>query len=249
MMKIIYYIIFFLVILFLNSLPSSAAEYQNDSLAYISMVKKQPLKGYFGIHLVNSIPQKDFYTNLRNAGLGVIFNGGGWLKKSPLALGGTVGFISFKNADEYFDNYISGWFLGNDTVSTDIMEIPVALTLRFQPATNWIRPYFEGALGCNFLITSADYDSYYGNGSSEGKFSAAWIYGLGAGIDFRIINSTYGFGGHMTLNLTCAINYYYGSNVTYYTTDVYNDMSVNFHPFKSKTETTKSLFSGNFKNS
>ena len=236
-MKHLYRLFLFITLVSLCSFNSYANDAASLDSADVQLLKKKPLDWCLGFHFANSVPQKEFYSNLGNAGLGFMINGSGWLKNTPLAIGGVLGFVMF-SYDEHYYNYRDGWLYDEeDVLTTSMTEIPLALTLRFQPSTNWLRPYFEGIAGGNFIITSADYESYSGyDDSSEGKFSATWFYGFGAGIDFRILNYAASNGGRATLNLTFAINYYNGSNVKYYTVDAYNDMTVSFHPYKSKTD-------------
>ena len=225
----------FVIMLSFFSIPASAAVKKAES-PFIQAVKQKPLEGYFGINFANSVPQKAFYSNMRQAGIGFSMNGGGWIANSPLAIGGSLGFLFFNSDEQYFPTYRSGWFLGNDTVSTNSMEIPLTMTIRFQPATNWIRPYFEGFGGGNFFVTSGDFKSYEGIHDSKDKFSAAWIYGIGGGVDIRVSNSATATGQHNTVNITLGINYSKGSNVKYYKAKINEDSSVDFDAFKSQTD-------------
>ena len=217
----------------------------SDSMACVRL-KNAPLRGFGGISFTNSVPQGEMYSNLSGAGLGFSLYGAGVFSDFPLAIGGEMDFLIYDYETKYFNASHSGWDLGEDTVETKTLVLPLTVFVRLQPSMGRVSPYLEAFGGCNLLIASADYNAESYNGDSKNKFSASFAYGLGAGLMFRVADIIMSETSKMTINIDLRMRYSFGTNADVSTVKIFDDSSVEFTTHESRTNMINTLIGVSF---
>jgi opacity protein-like surface antigen len=211
---------------------------QSDEVL-IEQLKQKPLKGIFGLSFTNSVPQNEFYDNLKRSGQGFSLYGGYNFTPVPVTVGLQTDFL-FYGGDERIFSYRNqgGWTYLRDTVSYQNMIIPVTILMQVRPNVGeYIFPYFEAFAGFTIFSASSDFKSGLGIEDSKDEISAGWNIGLGAGtmiklVDFVTLPSFY---SRMLLDIKA--RYVNGTPVQYYMVKQINsDTSPDFRRAKSKTD-------------
>lgn len=234
MKKIFQYLIITTIII--GNISNAVAQ---DDEELIKQLKQKPLYGMFGISFTNSVPQNEFYDNLKRSGQGFSLYGGYNFVPVPMTLGMQVDFL-FYGGDERIFRYKNqgGWTYLRDTVSYQNMIIPVTFFLQVRPNIGeYIYPYFEGFAGFNLFSASSDFKSGLGIQDTKDEITAGWNVGVGAGtmikmVDFITLPSYY-----TRMLLDVKARYAKGTNVEYYMVKQINpDTSPEFRKAKSKTD-------------
>lgn len=211
---------------------------QSDEVL-IEQLKQKPLKGTFGISFTNSVPQNEFYDNLKKSGQGFSLYGGYNFAPVPITLGLQADLL-FYGGDERIFNYRNqgGWTYLRDTVSYQNMIIPISVFMQVRPNVGeYIFPYFEAFAGFTLFSANSDFKSGLGIEDSKNELSAGWNVGVGAGtmiklVDFITLPSFY---TRMLLDIKA--RYVNGTPVKYYMVKQINaDTSPEFRSAKSKTD-------------
>lgn len=139
-----------------------------------------------GLDLNLGTPLSGFANTMNRSGFGATFQGGYQLKNKPVMLGLDVGFLNFgrDRRNESFSLTIPD---ATVLVENTYNLIHSSLLLRLVPPTGEIRPYFEGAIGFNYLYTETtieNTDSYLEEpiARSTNFDDFAFSYGAGAGL-------------------------------------------------------------------
>ena len=139
-----------------------------------------------GMDLNLGTPLSGFANTMDRAGFGVTFQGGYQLKNQPVMLGLDFGFLNFgrDRRNESFSLTIPD---ATVLVENTYNLIHSSFLLRLIPPAGDVRPYFEGAIGFNYLYTETtieNTDSYLEEpiARSTNFDDFAFSYGAGAGL-------------------------------------------------------------------
>ncbi len=123
-------LIFLIAGLALASFSATAQTEQQE----IEALKRKPLKGMFGLSFTNSVPQKEFYDNLKRSGQGFSLYGGYNFAPVPITLGLQTDFLFYGGDERIFRYKNQGdWTYLRDTVSYQNMIIPVTVFMQIRP--------------------------------------------------------------------------------------------------------------------
>jgi len=205
----------------------------------IEALKNKPLKGMFGLSFTNSVPQKEFYDNLKRSGQGFSLYGGYNFAPVPITLGLQTDLL-FYGGDERIFRYKNqgGWTYLRDTVSYQNMIIPVTVFMQIRPnVAEYFFPYFEAFVGFTLFNANSDFKSAFGIEDSKNELSAGWNAGLGVGTMIKLVDFVTLPSYYSRLLLDIKARYAKGSTVDYYIVKQINpDSSPEFRRSKSKTD-------------
>lgn len=220
---------------------SNAQELSAEEAQTVEMLKNKPLNGFLGISFTNSVPQKEFYDNMKRSGPGFSVYGGYSFDPIPLSVGLQGDFL-FYGADEKYFKYRNqgGWAYAYDTVSYSNMIIPITASIKFQPSIqNFVFPYIEGFAGFNIISASAEFNTSYGVNDSKSDIAASWNYGVGAGFMVKLVDFIQLPNMHTRMLLDVRARYMKGTSTEYHMVKQINeDTSPDFREATSKTDMT-----------
>jgi hypothetical protein len=202
----------------------------------VDKLKLKPLNGFFGITFTNSVPQDEFHDNTNKTGLGFSLLGGYYADPVPVAFGVEADFLFFGGKTKYMNVHKYGFYIGQDTIDTQSMIIPIVLFARLQPNTGFIVPYLEGFAGINIFSTTATLNTYQYEESSQDKISASWAYGLGAGLSIKLFDFITLPDQRTSLNLDLKMKYSFGTTAEYSKVQILETGYTEFETYKSKTD-------------
>ncbi len=243
-MRCIYKLVIFIIITAF-ALPAMAQQTTSNNMnnkeidkneELVAKLKKKPLNGFFGIDFANAVPQEEFHNNLNKTGLGFSLYGGYYADPIPVAFGIEADFLFFGGDTKYLNIYKYGFWLGQDTIDTQSMIIPIVLFTRLQPNTGWIVPYLEAFAGVNIFSSTATLNTYSYEESSQDKVSASWAYGLGAGLSIKLVDFITLPNQRTSLNLDLKMKYSFGTNAEYSKVKILETGDTEFETFKSDTD-------------
>lgn len=232
-------IIIFSVLIFLFQLSITYSQYQDKPKEeQLRKIKEIPLSGFFGISATNSVPQNQFQDSLQKSGFGLSLFGGYYADPMPFAAGFDADLIFFGGETKRFkDERTGGWGLGEDTITTNSLIIPLSIFVRIKPIFfNTFMPYFEGFAGYTIFNVSADYKSDLGKLDSKNKTSFAFHYGVSAGLMIELVDFIELPSSHRTMCLDIRMKYLKGNEADYPTAKIKDDKSFEFNEFRSRTD-------------
>lgn len=227
--------------LLLSVLVSSALlaqDFDADELRAIEELKNKPLHGLFGISFTNSVPQNDFYSNIKRSGPGLSLYGGYTLAPVPVTIGLQTDLLFYGSDTRYFSYHNQGgWQYRADTVSYTNLIIPVTAFIQFRPSiSDIVFPYMEAFAGITMMSASADFKTF-GFDDSKNQFNASLNYGVGVGTMVKLVDfiTLPNFRSRMLLDAKA--RYMRGTNSDYYVVkQINNDTSADFKKSTSKTD-------------
>ncbi|MDM7926330.1 MAG: outer membrane beta-barrel protein [bacterium] len=136
-------------------------------------------------------PQKDFKENVDNIGIGGTGHFAYRMGQSPFLVGFAAGFWIY-GSETYETPLISSVPVWVDVTTTNSI-MAFDLFLRVQPQSGPVRPYVDLLGGFNLLSTSTSiedqgWDDDDDIASSNNFNDAAWGWGFGGGLMFRVYN-------------------------------------------------------------
>lgn len=225
-------------------------ELTNDEQMLVEKLKKKPLNGFFAITFTNAVPQNEFFDNVKNSAQGFSLIGGYDMEPIPVVFGGELDFLFFggqKKTNTYID--ILRYY---DTVETNSSMIPLNVFIKLQPnIANLFYPYLEGLIGINFLSVSSEYssdnaiDDLYTK--TDDRFSIAFNYGLGVGVQIKLVDFITLPGAYQQLLFNFGARYIRGTETDFATVKIGDDMIADFEDFKTKTDYVTLLFGFSFR--
>lgn len=231
--------IYFCICLFLLQYGISYSQLQDKPLEeQLRQIKLIPLSGFFGISATNSVPQNQFQDYLQKSGFGLSLFGGYYADPIPFAAGFNADLIFFGGETKRFKyERPGGWGLGEDTVTTSSLIVPISIFIRIKPIFfNTFMPYLEGFAGYTILNVSADYKPFWGKADSKNKTSFAFHYGASAGLMIELVDFIDLPSSHRTMCLDVRLRYIKGNEADYSTAKINDDTTVDFKDFRSKTD-------------
>ncbi len=204
----------------------------------VDELKSKPLNGFFGMTFSNSVPQGIYMNNIGNAGPGLGLYGGWRFDPFPVTLGVEADLHFFHSSERTYKYLLSnGWTYARDTLHTSSYNVPITVFARFEPnILHYVFPYIEGIGGINMMSTSATYNSYWGVEDNKDEFNVNFIYGVGAGIMFKLADFVQLPNKNTRFLLDLSFRYMFGTCSDYYTVKENQDASVSFTKFQSETE-------------
>ncbi len=176
------------------------------------------LSGLFSLDGMLLYPRGAFAENLTKVGLGLSADLGYAPQRLPLAMGltGSYAFYGSTSMDVPVSGLGSTRYVGM-TATNRIVTLN--LFLRVQPEDGAFRPFFEGLVGMHILWTSSSVDDEEDEdlGFSGDTFlsDAAFSYGAGGGIDFRVYSGAGTNGSYGELYVSARVRYLYGGEAEY----------------------------------
>jgi hypothetical protein len=143
--------------------------------------------GFFSL----AYPQNDFKKNIDNIGIGGSGQFAYRLGQSPFLVGLVGGFWIY-GSDTYETTLIPSAPVWVDVTTTNSI-IAFDLLFRVQPQTGPVRPYLDLLGGFNWFNTSTSIKAQNDDediASSNNLNDAAWGWGFGGGLMFRVYNGT-----------------------------------------------------------
>lgn len=224
---------------------SNLAFAQNQNLSKEDEMEVERLKakhksGFFGFSFTNSIPQNEFFDNVRKSGPGFSVYGGYNFESIPISIGAKGDFLFYGGDERVFTRRNSGgWVVGRDTVDYQNMVIPITVFAKIQPNLgNFAFPYFEAFAGFTMLSASADYkSSYWGVDDSKNELDASWNYGVGVGTMIKLVDFVNLPDQSSRMMLDVGFRYMNGTETDYYKINyINNDTSPEFESTRSRTD-------------
>lgn len=205
----------------------------------LERLKNSPSYGFITFTFTNVVPQGEFQDNVQTSGQGFSVFGGYTFAPAPISAGGQVDVIFNGSDTKYFGHWrTGGWFLGQDTVETQNMLIPITAFLKMQPQVgDFLFPYMEAFAGVNILSSSGTLKPLWGHKDTKSQVSAAFVYGAGAGIGIKFGEVLELPDTHTKFLIDIKARYAKGSETDYYRAERINsDSSVEFKKFRSRTD-------------
>lgn len=238
-MKVLTKIIFAVCVGLMFSMGAFAQENNDNFNNDVQMLKQMPLKGMFGLSFTNSVPQNEFYDNIKRSGPGLSLYGAYNFAPVPISVG-LQGDFFFYGSDEKTFAYRNpgGWIERRDTVSYNNFVIPITAFVQFRPnVAEYLYPYFELFGGFNMISASSDYSSSLGTEDSKTEFTASWNYGVGAGMMIKLVDFVTLPSFYSRMLLDVKARYMRGTEAKYYMVkQINNDTSPEFRKGNSKTD-------------
>jgi len=232
----------FIISLFLLSIIAStnlfSQEFDADELRAIEELKQKPLHGLFGISFTNSVPQNDFYSNMKHSGPGLSLYGGYTFAPVPVTIGLQSDLLFYGSYTKYYTHRNpAGWVYARDTVSFTNLVIPITAFVQFRPSvSDIVFPYMEAFAGVTMISASADFKTV-GYEDTKNEFNATLNYGLGVGTMVKLVDfiTLPNFRSCMLLDMKA--RYMRGRNTNYFIVERINqDSSPEFKKSESKTD-------------
>lgn len=182
-------ILFLFTVMVLFAGQTLVVQAQSTTLASVPENWRETATEYgfsVGMDLNLGTPLSGFANTMDRAGFGATFQGGYQLRNQPVMLGLDLGFLNFgrDRRNESFSLTIPD---ATVLVENTYNLIHSSFVLRLVPPAGEIRPYFEGAIGFNYLYTETtieNTDSYLEEpiARSTNFDDFAFSYGVGAGL-------------------------------------------------------------------
>lgn len=203
------------------------------------------------IGLTFGLPSGEFKNEVSAVGIGLTFTGGVQLPRSPIFLGGDLGFL------------IYGYDSRREPFSTTVPDVTVRvittnniflgdLFIRLQPDRSWIRPYLAGIVGFRYFFTEtqiknvwpADQDPI---AETVNLGDVALAYGYGIGCSFTLWQGDRDRGdkeGPSGVQLEVGVRYMLGGEAEYMKKDSISRDSgvVTYDIVRSKTDLIHPFF-------
>jgi opacity protein-like surface antigen len=223
-------------------------ELTNDEQQLVEKLKKKPLNGFFALTFTNAVPQNEFFDNVKSSAQGFSIIGGYDMEPIPVVFGGELDLLFYGGETRIFGYGPGDWKPYRDTVQTNSMMVPLNAFVKLQPNLwNLFYPYLEGIVGINFLSVSADLKTHWGDTDTKDRFSVSLNYGLGAGVQIKLVDFITLPNAYSQLLFNFGARYIRGTEVDFANVKINDDSSVTFDDFKTKTDYVTLLFGFSFR--
>jgi hypothetical protein len=200
------------------------------SMPVLSHAQFEPRQspGLLSIGGMVGAPRGAFADNIPHPGGGFVISYGSRLPYVPIVVGMELGYFlyGFNFRQEPFRILIPDVRLEVTTLNSILMP---KLFLRIQPDVGLIRPYMEGLIGMQWLVTTTTVDRDGGYFEEDDTFlrtidalDIAYNYGFGGGMMFRLYDergtgtsSTWGNRSYRSVWLDMRVRYLEGSQAEY----------------------------------
>ena len=215
-MKIVSYFISIIYISLLsiqaqdNEIKESESQAEKDIQAARELIQK-PLHGYGSILFINGNPQDGYFQELLgNNAYGFSIKGGYYFNPVPITLGLNVDVLFYGGEQEMLPRTVLGIKV-NDTLETSTTMVPILFHTRFQPQmTHFLFPYIELTGGANVYTSTAEIKPYGNPHVSNSQTELFWNYGIGTGLQIRLVDFVELPSTHTALLLDIYARYLFG---------------------------------------
>ncbi|MBK7986904.1 MAG: outer membrane beta-barrel protein [Ignavibacteria bacterium] len=187
---------------------------------------KQPLAGYAGLSFTTGNPQHGSFQEFsENNSFGFGLKGGYYFNPIPLTVGMNVDFLFFGGDEKTLPRTILGLRV-NDTLETSTTMVPILFHTRFQPQiTHFLFPYIEVSGGASIYSSSSELRQYGNSRVSNSETDIIWMYGIGAGLQFRLVDFVELPSSHSALLLDIYVRYLLGEQQSLSKAKIIDDKS------------------------
>lgn len=187
---------------------------------------KQPLAGYAGLSFTTGNPQHGSFQEFsENNSFGFGLKGGYYFNPIPLTVGMNVDFLFFGGDEKTLPRTILGLRV-NDTLETSTTMVPILFHTRFQPQiTHFLFPYIEVSGGASIYSSSSELRQYGNSRVSNSETDIIWMYGIGAGLQFRLVDFVELLSSHSALLLDIYARYLLGEQQSLSKAKIIDDKS------------------------
>ena len=187
---------------------------------------KQPLAGYAGLSFTTGNPQHGSFQEFsENNSFGFGLKGGYYFNPIPLTVGMNVDFLFFGGDEKTLPRTILGLRV-NDTLETSTTMVPILFHTRFQPQiTHFLFPYIEVSGGASIYSSSSELRPYGNSRVSNSETDIIWMYGIGAGLQFRLVDFVELPSSHSALLLDIYARYLLGEQQSLSKAKIIDDKS------------------------
>lgn len=223
--------VFFVTVFTLSAQNIKDKEPENQTEKDIQAAKEliqKPLHGYGSILFINGNPQDGYFQELLgNNSYGFSIKGGYYFNPIPLTVGMNVDFLFFGGETLRLPRTVLGLTV-NDTLETSTTMIPILFHTRFQPQiTHFLFPYVELTAGANIYTSTAEVKPYGNPRVSISQTELYWNYGIGTGLQIRLVDFVELPSTHSALLLDIYARYLFGKE-TYLSKAKIEDVSTTF---------------------
>lgn len=172
---------------------------------------QKPLHGYGSILFINGNPQDGcFQELLGNNAYGFSIKGGYYFNPVPITLGLNVDVLFYGGERQMLPRTVLGLKV-NDTLETSTTMVPILFHTRFQPQiTHFLFPYIELTGGANIYTSTAEIKPYGNPHVSNSQTELFWNYGIGTGLQIRLVDFVELPSTHTALLLDIYARYLFG---------------------------------------
>jgi hypothetical protein len=187
---------------------------------------KQPLAGYAGLSFTTGNPQHGSFQEFsENNSFGFGLKGGYYFNPIPLTVGMNVDFLFFGGDEKTLPRTILGLRV-NDTLETSTTMVPILFHTRFQPQiTHFLFPYIEVSGGASIYSSNSELRPYGNSRISNSETDIIWMYGIGAGLQFRLVDFVELPSSHSALLLDIYARYLFGEQQSLSKAKIIDDKS------------------------
>ncbi|HRE57018.1 MAG TPA: outer membrane beta-barrel protein [Candidatus Kapabacteria bacterium] len=187
---------------------------------------KQPLTGYAGLSFTTGNPQHGSFQEFsENNSFGFGLKGGYYFNPIPLTVGMNVDFLFFGGDEKTLPRTILGLRV-NDTLETSTTMVPILFHTRFQPQiTHFLFPYIEVSGGASIYSSNSELRPYGNSRISNSETDIIWMYGIGAGLQFRLVDFVELPSSHSALLLDIYARYLFGEQQSLSKAKIIDDKS------------------------
>lgn len=185
-------------------------ETEKDIRAAKELIEK-PLHGYGSILFINGNPQDGYFQGLLgNNAHGFSIKGGYYFNPVPITLGLNVDVLFYGGDRQMLPRTVLGLKV-NDTLETSTTMVPILFHTRLQPQiTHYLFPYVELTAGANIYSSSFELKPYGNPHVSMSHTELVWNYGIGTGLQIRLVDFVELPSTHTALLLDIYARYLYG---------------------------------------
>ncbi len=187
---------------------------------------KQPLAGYAGLSFTTGNPQHGSFQEFsENNSFGFGLKGGYYFNPIPLTVGMNVDFLFFGGETKKLPRTVLGLKV-NDTIETSTTMVPILFHSRFQPQiTHFLFPYIEVSGGASIYSSNSELRPYGNSRISNSETDIIWMYGIGAGLQFRLVDFVELPSSHSALLLDIYARYLFGEQQSLSKAKIIDDKS------------------------
>lgn len=187
---------------------------------------KQPLAGYAGLSFTTGNPQHGSFQEFsENNSFGFGLKGGYYFNPLPLTVGMNVDFLFFGGETKRLPRTVLGLKV-NDTIETSTTMVPILFHTRFQPQiTHFLFPYIEVSGGASIYSSNSELRPYGNSRISNSETDIIWMYGIGAGLQFRLVDFVELPSSHSALLLDIYARYLFGEQQSLSKAKIIDDKS------------------------
>lgn len=136
-----------------------------------------------------------------------------------------VDFLFFGGDEKTLPRTILGLRV-NDTLETSTTMVPILFHTRFQPQiTHFLFPYIEVSGGASIYSSNSELRPYGNSRISNSETDIIWMYGIGAGLQFRLVDFVELPSSHSALLLDIYARYLFGEQQSLSKAKIIDDKS------------------------